>query len=211
MKEIPVPAGTLPDERVQLGIDLGQPAAVVNAVGHIFKLVGLGLVGVPEDVPLQNVGVKGGYAVDGLAGADTQVSHAHLATPDNGHMGDLAVVAAVTPLQIPLVTGGDLLQNLPDAGQQSFDQVLRPALQSFRQNGVVGVAHRVSDNMPGFVPAVALIVQQNAHELRDDQGRVGVVDLNDVLPGEVAQGPVLGLVLADNGLHGGRDKEVLLL
>ena len=65
--------------------------------------------------------------------------------------------------------------------------------------------------MPGLIPAVALRIQQNAHQLRDHQGGVGIVDLDDMLPGEVAQRAVLGLVLADNGLDGGGNKEVLLL
>ena len=64
--------------------------------------------------------------------------------------------------------------------------------------------------MPGLVPAVALLVQQNTHQLGDDQGGVGVVDLDDMLPGEVAQGAVLGLVLADDGLDGGGHEEILL-
>ena len=96
-------------------------------------------------------------------------------------------------------------------GRRGLHQLLGPALQGLGQHGVVGVAHRVGDDVPGLVPAVALLVQQNAHQLGDDQGGVGVVDLDDVLPGEVAQGAVLGLVLADDGLHGGGDEEILLL
>ncbi len=78
-------------------------------------------------------------------------------------------------------------------------------------DGVVGVGHRVGDDVPRLVPAVALLIQQDAHELRDDQGGVGVVDLDDVLLMEVPQGAVLRLVLAADALDCGGDKEVLLL
>ena len=69
----------------------------------------------------------------------------------------------------------------------------------------------MGDDVPGLVPAVALLIQQNAHQLGDDQGGVGVVDLDDMLLVEVAQGAVLGLVLAADGLSGGRHEEILLL
>ena len=62
--------------------------------------------------------MQGGHAVDGVAGADAQVGHTHLAVPDDGHVGHLAHVAAEVLLQLALVTGGDLLEDLPDPGQQ---------------------------------------------------------------------------------------------
>ena len=211
VKEVGIPAGAVPDEGVQPGVDLGQPAAVVDAVGHVGELLGPGQIGVVEDVLLQDLGVEGGDAVHRLAGADAQVGHAHLAAPDDGHVGDLAGVIAIAVLQLPLVAGGDLLEDDPDAGQQGLDEGLGPALQGLGQDGVVGVADGLGDDVPGVLPGVALHVQQDAHQLRDDQGGVGVVDLDDVLFMEVAQGAILGAVLTDDGLHRGGDEEVLLL
>ena len=52
------------------------------------------------------------------------------------------MVPAEVSLQLALVAGGDLLQDLPDAGQQGLDQVLGPALQGLGQDGVVSVGRR---------------------------------------------------------------------
>ena len=57
-------------------------------------------------------------------------------------------------VQLALVAGGDLLQDLPDPGQETLDQALGPALQRLGQDGVVGVGHRLGDDIPGVVPAV---------------------------------------------------------
>ena len=211
MDEVVVPAGALPHQSVQLGVDLGQPAAVVDAVGHVLELLRMHGICIVEHVLLQDLRVQRGHAVDGIAGADAQVGHADLAVPDDGHLGDLVHIAAEVLLQLALITGSDLLEDLPDTGQQALDEPLGPALQSLGQHGVVGVGHGVGENVPGLVPAVALHVQQDTHQLGNDQSGVGIVDLDDVLLVEIAQGAILSAVLAHDGLHGSRDEEVLLL
>ena len=145
------------------------------------------------------------------AGAHAEVGHADLAAPDDGLVPDLGLVAVEVLVELSLVAVADLHQDLPDPGQQGLDELLGPALQGLHHDGVVGVGHGVGDDVPGLVPAVALLVQQDAHELGDDQGGVGVVDLDDVLLVEIPQGAVLGLVLPADVLHGGGDEEVLLL
>ena len=211
MEEVVIPAGTLPNQSVQLGVDLGQPAAVVHAVGDVLELLRTHGVGVMEHILLQNIRVEGGDTVDGVAGAYAQIGHPDLAVPDDGHFGHLFLVAGEALLQLALVAGGDLLQDLPDPGQETLDQALGPALQRLGQDGVVGVGHRLGDDIPGVVPAVPLHIHQDTHQFGDDQSGMGVVDLEDVLLVEVAQGAILGAVLAHDGLDGSGDKEILLL
>ena len=110
-----------------------------------------------------------------------------------------------------LIPVGDLNEDLPDPGQQGLDELLGPALQGLGHDGVVGVGDGVGGDIPGLLPAVALLVQQDPHQLGDSQGGVGVVDLDDVLQVEIAQGAVLRPVLAHDGLDGGGDEKVLLL
>ena len=117
----------------------------------------------------------------------------------------------IEALHLLLPAAGDLLQNLPDTGQQRLKQLLGPALQRLRQHRVVGVGHGAGGNVPRLVPGKARIVHQNTHQLRDHQRRMGVVDLDDVLLVEVFQGAVGLDVLPGDGLHGGRNEEILLL
>ena len=76
---------------------------------------------------------------------------------------------------------------------------------------MVGVGHGLGGDGPGLVPGHARLVHKQAHQLRDHQGRVGVVDLDDVLLVEIFQGAVGLQVTGDDGLHRGGDEEVLLL
>ena len=203
-------AGEVPDQAVQARVDLAEPAAVVDAVGHVLEFIRLHDVGVVEHVVLQNLAVEGGDAVDSHAAGDAEVGHAHLAAPDHRHVGGLVLVV-IELLHLLLPAAGDLRDNLPHTGQQGLHQILRPALQSLRQHGVVGIGHRVDRDLPSLIPAEARVVDEDAHQLGDHQGGVGVVDLDHVLLMEVLQGAEGLNVLADNGLHGGGDEEVLLL
>ncbi len=53
-----------------------------------------------------------------------------------------------------------------------------PALDGLWQQGVVGVGARVGGDVPSGVPAEALQVHEDAHELGDGERGVGVVELD---------------------------------
>ena len=61
-----------------------------------------------------------------------------------------------------------------------------------------------------LVPAEAALVQQDAHHLGDGEGRVGVVQLDGHLVGQVLEGAVGGQVVLDDVADGGSRQEVLL-
>ncbi|MPM45029.1 hypothetical protein SDC9_91714 [bioreactor metagenome] len=210
-QKVVLPPGQLPHQSVQPGVYLGEPAAVVDAVGHVFKLPGGALGCVLKDLAAQNVGVEGGHTVDGEAGAHAEVCHTHLPVPQYGQLPHPVHIPVKIVLQPGLPALGDFLQKLPDAGQEGLEEFLWPALQRLGQHGVVGVGHGVLDDVPRLLPTQALLVQQQAHKLRDHQSGVGVVDLNDVQLMEVAQGAVFGPVCPGDGLDCGRNKEILLL
>ena len=116
----------------------------------------------------------------------------------------------VEVLHLLLPAAGDLQDNLPHPGQQEFHQALGPAFQRLRKDRVVGVGHGSRGDVPRLIPVHAGVVDQDPHQLRDHQGRVGVVDLDDVLLMEVLHGTVQFGVLGGDGLEGGGHEEVLL-
>ena len=71
--------------------------------------------------------------------------------------------------------------------QQPLEQLDRPGLQRFGQQRVVGVGQRRDRDLPGFVPAEIVQVDQDAHQLGDGEARMGVVELHRDLLRQAAQ------------------------
>ena len=76
---------------------------------------------------------------------------------------------------------------------------------------MVGVGERLGHDGPGVLPPQVVLVHEQSHELGDGQNGVGVVELNGVGIGEAGEVvPVVGHVVVDDLLKGGRAEEVLL-
>ena len=76
---------------------------------------------------------------------------------------------------------------------------------------MVGVGTGLRGNLPRLVPAETIVIEQQAHELGDDERRVRVVDLDDVVLGKVAHRAVARTVGAQDALRRRGDEEILLL
>ena len=74
-----------------------------------------------------------------------------------------------------------------------------------------GNTHSVDDNVPGQVPFEMFNVDENSLQLDDGQRRVGVVELNSYLFGELLPRTVGLLEAANDIIEGGCNPEVLLL
>ncbi len=206
--EEPVP-DQVADHLVETGVGLHQPPAAGDAVGDVFELLRGGQVEGVEHVVPDDLGMEGGNAVDAVAAGDAEVGHPHLAHVEDGHFADLALRDLLVP-QLLAEAAVDLLDDLVDAGQQRLHQGDIPLLQRLAHNSVVGVGEGLGDDVPAQFPAVAAVVQQHPHQLRDGQGGVGVVDVDGVLLGKVVHGAVGGHVAAEDIPHCGGGQEVLL-
>ncbi len=208
----PLVADGLVDQARQVRVALHQPAAMGDAVGDGDELGRVDHVVVVEGLLLEDVGVDGGHAVDGVGGRHAQVGHVHLAVAQNGHVADAIPLAGEGVPQLGAQPAVHLLQDHVDAGQLLLEKALGPLLQRLHQNRVVGVGEgAVADGLRLF-PTDAVIVHQDAHQLRDGHGGMGVVDVDGHLVGE--DGPVVA-VGVDELLHrvlcGRAGEEVLLL
>ena len=210
LEQVIVIAQQLHYQAMEAGVYLAEPAAVVDAVGHVGESLGVQGADVLEQVVFQNFPVEAGHAVDLVAGGKAHVGHMDLAVADY-HVAAHLLIAAEAAYQVLAPAAVYLAHYLPEAGQQLLHQGLGPLLQGLGHDGVVGIGHAALDYLPGLVPAQLIFVHEYAHQLGDYQGGVGVVYLDGVVLGKAAYVPPLFDVLADYVLGGGGDEEVLLL
>ena len=163
-----------------------------------------------EDALLDDLAVQLGHAVDGVAHIAADVGHAHLAVAQDGHVVDLALVAGESLFKVGPAAAVHLLHDGEDTGQGGAEDVDVPLLQRLAHHGVVGVGKGAPADVEGFVPAVAALVQQNAHEFGDGQGGMGVVQLDGRLFGQGVQAAELGQVVLADVADGSGRQEVLL-
>jgi hypothetical protein len=106
--------------------------------------------------------------------------------------------------------GIDLVDDLQLARQQLLEQLQPPGLQGLGQQGVVGVADRGGGDAPGGVPVDAVDIDQQPHQLRHGDRRVGVVELHRELAVELGDRDPLAGQDAEHVLQGAGDEEDLL-
>ena len=76
---------------------------------------------------------------------------------------------------------------------------------------MVGVRHDRVRDRPRVIPIVVILVHQNAHQFRNRQHRVGVVELDRDLFTEVVKRRINAQMRADDRLYACGNKEILLL
>ena len=86
----------------------------------------------------------------------------------------------------------------------------RPGLQRFGHQRVVGVGEHLAALRPGAVPRHFVLIDQQAHQLGHGDGRVGVVQVDGHLVGQLVEQLVVVQVAADDVLQRGADEEVFL-
>ena len=96
------------------------------------------------------------------------------------------------------------------AGEDALHEGHGPLFEGFGQDGVVGVAGAGADVGPGVIPGETFDVHEDAHELGDDEGGVGVVELDEDVLGEVAPFVAFLAEATEDVVDGGGDEEVLL-
>ena len=162
----------------QTGIRLLQPAARGDAVGDIVEAFREQPGVVREDGVDHQLRMQGRHAVDAVRCDHRQCGHAHMADAafidQRNAFGQLFIVREACA-HIGQETVVDVVDDFQMARQQRLHQGHRPGFQRFRHQGVIGVGHRFAGDPPGVVPFHAVLVHQQAHQLRRCQCRMGVV------------------------------------
>ena len=203
-------ANLFPQQLGQTRIGLIQPSSVSNTIGNVLELVRGIQIFIMENRFLDDFGVQLRNAVDAVRSHYTQSCHVNLIVLDDGHSGGLCTVAAVAFHQACTVTVVDFYDNLEDSRNNLLYKVDIPLFQSFCHNGVVGVSKGVGNDVPSVIPSITAVIQQNPHQFRNGEGRVGVVDVDGNLFVQVIQCAVYAHVVVYDVTDGSSTQEVLL-
>ena len=130
-------------------------------------------------------------AIDGVGAEEGEVAHPDPAPVPFLDQRDRRSSPSSAPgcaADVLEVAGVEQVNDLHVARQQPLHELHRPGLERLGQQRVVGVGDAGERDLPGLVPVQAVDVDQQAHQLDDDDGRVGVVELDGDLVGEGVDG-----------------------
>ena len=153
-----------------------EPAPGRDPVGLVDDAFGVQRVQLAEDLPLHQFGVKRRDAVHAARTDEGQFPHAYFAVGD--HPDGIGTPQRTAMMRV------DAFDELHVPGQDSAHHFDRPAFQRLRQQGVVGVVETGAGDLVGVAEALPVVVDQQPDQLREGDGRVGVVELNGHCPGQ---------------------------
>ena len=216
LRQVAAPAAA--DARIEhgreRGVGLRQPAPGRDAVGLVVEALRPKPRKVGKDGLLHQLGMQGRHAIDRVAGQHRQVSHAHPAFTGLVNQRHTPHQRHVVPMllgELRQKVGVDVKDDLQVARQHPAQHLHRPGLQRLMHQRVIGVREHALAQAPGIGPGQVVLVEQQAHQLGDGQHRVGVVEVDADLGAELVKRAVLAQVAAQQVLHAGADKEVLLV
>ena len=199
----PIGADHIVEQAGERGVGTMDPAAEGDAVGLVGELLGIDLVERMKLGVLQDLGVEGGYAVDGEAKVDVHVGHVDgVVFVDDGD-ARVIVLGLRNLIELDDNVGdgrGDLLQ----AGE-------RPLLEGLGKNRVVSVGDHGAYDGHGLVKLDAMLGGEQANELGNDHGGMRIVDLDHGVVGQIVQVTAALDGLVDQELGSVAHHEVLLV
>ena len=187
-----------------------QPAARRHAVRLVVETLRPEFVEIGRQSFLHELGMQLGDSIDGMASDDREVRHANARVLEDRDALLHREVARKAPLDFRDQPAVDLLNDLQMARQHPLDHLDRPSLQRFRQQGVIRVTAGLHRQRPGGLPRQRVLVDERAHQLRDRQRRMRVVEMDGHLRREFIEVVVALQVALHDVAHGARDQEVLL-
>ena len=177
----PAVADARGDELREAGIAHGDEPARRDAVGHVAKFFRPQLGEIAQHGLLQQLGVELGDAVDRVAADAGEMRHAHVAWPafvDEREPRESRVVAGKSGAHFVEEAAVDLEDDLEMPRKQRAEEIDRPLLQRLGEQRVIRVGEGRASHRPRFVPAERVFVHEQAHQLRDGDRGVRVVELH---------------------------------
>ena len=136
---------------------------------------------------LHQFGMQRSDAINAVCADKREIGHAHAAFAafvDQRNCGDRGVIEPRSLARGAQQFGVDRIDQLHMPRQQPFEQGQRPTLKRFGEQSVVGIAKGRARNVPRFVKAEFVLIDQQAHQFGDRHRRVCIVKLDRGLIGE---------------------------
>ena len=129
-----------------------------------------------------------------MAGQHRQVGHPYTAFTGLVNQRYAAHQINIRPMllrQLRQKMGVDIKNDLQMARQHPAQHLDWPGFERLVHERVVGVREHALTQGPGIGPGQMVLIKQQAHELRDRQHRVGIVQVDADLGTELVEGAVL--------------------
>ena len=143
-----------------------------------------------------------------------QVGHAYCLIPvfiNNGECSQNLIVPWIAQTHLLEKAPVDFIDDFQMPRQEGGKQRQVPLLQRFREQGVIGVGQAAAGDAPGGIPWEVLLVNQQPHELRHGNRRMGVIHLNGPMLRKFLQGDLPLFERSQHVLKRAAYEEVLLL
>jgi hypothetical protein len=197
----------------ETGVALAKPASRRDAVRLVAELLRPQLREIAEQAILQDPAMELRDSVDVLASDDREVGHPDLLLRplgDERHSAHARLVRRESRAYLVEEAPVDLVDDLEVARQDVTEHGDGPLLERLRQHGVIRVSEGLGGDRPRVVPAEALLVEEETHQLGDGDGGVRVVQLEDRGFVQVLHAREERQVATDRVLEGGGNEEELL-
>ena len=131
--------------------------------------------------------MEGGNTVYRETCVDRKPCHVNLSVMDDCHVVLVVVVLRELMAELDNEAAVDFFDDLVNTRKKSLEYIDRPLFKSFSKNCVVCVCECLCNNIPCIVPAHIVFVKENAHEFRNSNNRMCVVELYYVVLVELGE------------------------
>ena len=182
-----------------------------NTVGLVGETGREARVELMECRVLQDLRVDFGYAVNAVAAQDGQVGHVDLSIPEDGNIAGHVFVARVAFADLFEPAPVDFIDDEVNARQELFEHGNRPFFHGFRQDRMVRIGYGTDRYLPRVFPVHTFFVHEDPHQFGDDQGRMGIVNVQGNVMIEIIHAFFdFLLIVADDRLQACGNHEVFL-
>ena len=202
------------EQGCQRRIGQSQPSPRGDTIGHIGELIGPERSEIGEEIALHQLAVQGRHTIDVVGAQGREVRHAHslaAAFINERHAAEDVVATGVAQPHLLQKAAIQFIDDLQMPRQQTPEEFKAPALECFRQQGVIGVSQRPGGDPPGLIPINLMLIHQQAHQLGHGDRWMGVVELHRPVFLKLFNRDATLEQAAQHVLQGAAHKEVLLL